>query len=273
MVPDLATTNPELFQNYAEVVKTGRHVVFDTRTPRAGRTMRISATRPARGDFLAVLEDVTEHLAEEEALAASNERMEKMVYDVAAAMGSVVEARDAYTQGHQVRVAKLSCSIAREMGRSEEEIDEVNMAGLLHDIGKLRVPAEILSKPGTLSDLEMKLIREHPDQAFEILRQIDFPWRVAEVVREHHERLDGSGYPRGLRGDEIILPARILAVADVVEAMASHRPYRPAVGLDKAIEEVVGLPERYDATVAAACKRLYDRGEIEGQEERAVRST
>ena len=187
--------------------------------------------------------------------------MEKMVHDVAEAMGSVVEARDAYTQGHQVRVAGLALKIAREMGLSETMFDEISLAGLLHDIGKLRVPAEILTKPGTLSTAEMSLIREHPAQGYEILRHIDFPWPVAEVVRQHHERCDGSGYPAGLHGEEIMLSARILAVADVVEAMASHRPYRPALGLAKAIEEIASYPERYDPDVLAACKRLYERGE------------
>ncbi len=148
------------------------------------------------------------------------------------------------------------------MGLTDDALNEISMAGLLHDIGKLRIPAEILTKPGVLSVAESALIREHPDQGFEILSHIEFPWPVAEIARQHHERLDGSGYPRGLSGAEIMLPARILAVADVVEAMASHRPYRPAVGLDQAIEEISSHPEQYDSQVVAACVRLYDRGAI-----------
>jgi putative nucleotidyltransferase with HDIG domain len=184
-----------------------------------------------------------------------------MVHDVAAAMGSVVEARDPYTQGHELRVADLARLIAAEMGLTQHETDGIGMAGLLHDIGKLRIPAEILTKPGMLSPAEFSLIREHPRQGFDILHHIDFPWPVAETVHRHHERLDGSGYPDGLRGDEIPLPARILAVADVVEAMSSHRPYRPRVGLPQAIEEISENPQRYDAAVVQACVRLYERGE------------
>jgi putative nucleotidyltransferase with HDIG domain len=184
-----------------------------------------------------------------------------MVYDVAAAMGSVVEARDPYTQGHELRVADLARKIAAELDLTQDEIDGIGMAGLLHDIGKLRIPAEILTKPGILSAAEFSLIREHPRQGHEILDHIDFPWPVAETVLWHHERQDGSGYPDGLRGDEIPLAARILAVADVVEAMSSHRPYRPIVGLPQAIEEISSNPQRYDATVVSACVELYKRGE------------
>jgi putative nucleotidyltransferase with HDIG domain len=261
-LPNLRESNPELFEVYGEVAATGGHAVVEALIPEIGRLLRISVTSPARGDFLTVMEDVTERAAEEQALAESNQRLEKMAYDVAAAMGSMVEARDAYTQGHQLRVAALARRIAQEMGLPDDGLDEISMAGLLHDIGKLRVPAEILTKPGVLSALEMSLIREHPAQAYEILRHIDFPWPVADIVLQHHERLDGSGYPSGLRGEEIMLAARILGVADVVEAMASHRPYRPAVGLSQAIQEVATRPDRYDAKAAKACVRLYKRGEI-----------
>jgi putative nucleotidyltransferase with HDIG domain len=148
------------------------------------------------------------------------------------------------------------------MGLPEDTLNGISMAGLLHDIGKLRVPAEILTKPGQLSDAEFALIHEHPVQGFEILSHIDFPWPIAEIVYQHHERMDGSGYPRQLSGDEILVPARILAVADVVEAMASHRPYRPALGLDKAMDEITTHPESFDAKVVAACVALYERREI-----------
>lgn len=258
---DLGADGTTLLERFGAVAATGVPDAFDARLGTRGKTWRISLTSPSRGEFLAVFEDATERVAEEKALAESNRRLEKMVHDVAEAMGSVVEARDAYTQGHQVRVASLSLKIAREMGLSEDEMDEISLAGLLHDIGKLRVPAEILTKPGTLSTAEMSLIREHPEQGYEILKHIDFPWPVAEIVHQHHERADGSGYPRGLAGDEIRMSARILAVADVVEAMASHRPYRPALGLAKAIEEISAYPERYDPSVLQACTRLYERGE------------
>lgn len=261
LLPSLDEANPELLEFYGEVADTGIHAVFDSAVPAIGRTLRVSVTSPARGDFLAVFEDVTARVAEEKALAEGSRRLEKMVYDVAEAMGSVVEARDPYTQGHQVQVAVLAHRIAREMRLSEDELDGISMAGLLHDIGKLRVPAEILTKPGLLSPIEFSLIKEHPERGYEILHHIDFPWPVADAVRQHHERLDGSGYPAGLHGDAIMLPARILAVADVVSAMASHRPYRPVVGLDQAMEEISTHPELYDAAVVQACLRVHERGE------------
>jgi putative nucleotidyltransferase with HDIG domain len=261
VMPTLDETNSDLFEIYGEVASTGIPALFESHIAPIGRTMRISVTSPGTGEFIAVFEDVTGRVTQERELAESNERLERMVYDVAAAMGSVVESRDPYTQGHEVRVASLGKRIAREMGLSDDALDEISMVGLLHDIGKLRVPAEILTKPGQLSDAEFALIKEHPDQGFEILSHIEFPWPVAEIARQHHERLDGSGYPRGLKAEEIMLPARILAVADVVEAMASHRPYRPAVGLDEAIQEVSSHPELYDDQVVTACVRLYERGD------------
>lgn len=271
--PGLRDTSPELFEIYGQVASTGRPVLFETASRVSGRILRISVTSPARGDFSAVFEDVTVRVTGEKALADSNKRLEKMVYDVAESMGSVVDARDPYTQGHQVRVAVLAYRIGREMRLTQEELDGISMAGLLHDIGKLRIPAEILTKPGTLSEAERCLIREHPRQGFDILRPIDFPWPVAETVLQHHERLNGTGYPEGLDAPGIMLSARILAVADVVEAMSSDRPYRPLVGLPEAIEEITTHPELYDAEVVAACLRLYERGETGLVDERAFAVT
>lgn len=207
--------------------------------------------------------DATERNVSEQALRESHSKMEHMVHDVAESMGRVVEARDPYTQGHQQRVAGLARQIADRMGLEEDEVDAIEMAGLLHDVGKLHVPAEILTKPGQLSEAEFALIREHPQQGYDILKDISFPWPIADMVLHHHERMDGSGYPQGLPAADIPMAARILAVADVVEAMASHRPYRPSLGLEEAIGEVRGRPEAYDATVVAACGELYDAGLIE----------
>jgi len=195
-------------------------------------------------------------------LAASNTSLEHMVHDVAGAMGRIGEARDPYTQGHEERVAALARLIAEDLGLPRDAVEGIEMAGLLHDIGKLRVPTEILSKPGRLSEVEFALIKEHCAQGYEILKDIAFPWAIAETVLQHHERADGSGYPRGLRGDEILPAARILAVADVVEAMASYRPYRPALGIEAAIAEIRDGAGRYDAAVAASCIGLYERGAL-----------
>jgi putative nucleotidyltransferase with HDIG domain len=191
-----------------------------------------------------------------------NERLERMLHDVVLAMDRAVEVRDPYTQGHERRVAALSRRLAAEMGLATDDIEGVEIAALLHDIGKLRVPAGILAKPRKLTNPEMALVREHAVCGAEILSDIDFPWPIAEVVAQHHERMDGSGYPRGLAGDEIHEYARILAVADVVEAMSSHRPYRPSLGLDAAMDEVRHSTHLYDPRVIAACERLAARGEL-----------
>ncbi|MCX7843973.1 MAG: HD-GYP domain-containing protein [Candidatus Bipolaricaulota bacterium] len=173
-----------------------------------------------------------------------------------------MDLREPYTAGHQRRVAELACAIAQELGLSAERIQGLRVAALLHDVGKaLFVPIEILSKPGKLTDLEMALIREHPRAGYEILRRVEFPWPVAEIVHQHHERLDGSGYPRGLKGEAILLEARILAVADVVEAMSSHRPYRPALGVEAALAEIREKAGKlYDPKVVEACLRVFARG-------------
>jgi putative nucleotidyltransferase with HDIG domain len=173
-------------------------------------------------------------------------------------MVSAVETRDPYTAGHQVRSADLARAIATEMGLPQDKIDGIRMAGSIHDIGKLSIPAEILSNPTKLPELEFSLIKEHAKKGYEMLKDVESPWPLAEIVRQHHERMDGSGYPRNLKGDEICMEARILAVADVVEAMASHRPYRPGLGIDAALNEIEknkGI--FYDDAVADACLRLF----------------
>ena len=174
------------------------------------------------------------------------------------ALISALEMRDPYTAGHQRRVTQLACAIGKELGFSEEQTEGMRMIGFLHDIGKIAVPAEILTKPGKISEHEFSLIKTHVEAGFNILKEIHFPCPVAEAIAQHHERLDGSGYPKGLSGPDILIQARILAVADVVEAMASHRPYRPGLGIKKALEEITekkGI--LYDPQVVEACIKLF----------------
>jgi putative nucleotidyltransferase with HDIG domain len=174
------------------------------------------------------------------------------------AMGLTVESRDPYTSGHQRRVAMLSAAIAEEMGLSQHQVEGIRLAGMIHDLGKITVPAMLLSKPARLTDIEFALVKAHPQVGYDILKEIEFPWPIAEIIYQHHEKTDGSGYPRGLSGEDILLEARIICVADVVEAMASHRPYRPAIGLDKALEEVETNAGRlYDPKAAKACLTLF----------------
>ena len=176
---------------------------------------------------------------------------------VVQAMALTVERRDPYTAGHQRRVSDLARGVAAEMALSAHQIDGIRMAGLIHDLGKICVPVEILSKPGQLSEIEHTLIKDHPQVGYEILKEIEFPWPVAQIVLQHHERIDGSGYPAGLCGEDILVEARTLAVADVVEAMASHRPYRPTLGRDMALEEISqNRGVLYDPDVVDACMKL-----------------
>ncbi|MCK4504506.1 MAG: tetratricopeptide repeat protein [Candidatus Aegiribacteria sp.] len=169
----------------------------------------------------------------------------------------ITELKDPYTSGHQVRVAKLASAIAREMELPEEKIEAIHVASLVHDIGKINVPQEILSKPGILSNLEMKMIQIHPQAGYNILSEINFPWPIAEIVREHHEHIDGSGYPQGLKGNDISIEARIICVADVIEAMSFHRPYRAVLGLKEAVQEITDNEDiLYDKDVVRACKKV-----------------
>ncbi len=177
------------------------------------------------------------------------------------AIVEAVDAKDPYTRGHSSRVVNYALQIGRALTRSKDKLKEIEISAILHDVGKIHVPAGILNKPTSLSDAEFALVRDHVVVGYDILRTIDFPWQVAEIVLQHHERLDGSGYPRGAKGQEIMLEARILAVADVVESMMSHRPYRPALGKKKAIEELVANKKRfYDSQIVGVCiKLLNDR--------------
>lgn len=190
----------------------------------------------------------------------SSERLRKTMGGIIQAMSLTIEQRDPYTAGHQRRVTKLCRAIAETMGFSWEHIQGFRMAAAIHDLGKIRVPAEILSKPGQLTENEIGIIKTHPRIGFDILKGIEFSWPIAEIVLQHHERINGSGYPQGLSGENILLEARILAVADVVEAMSSHRPYRPALGPERAIDEI--QQQRgilYDADAVDACLQAVDK--------------
>ena len=187
----------------------------------------------------------------------SRTKLKKTLDGVVKAMTRTIETRDPYTAGHQQRVAGLCVAIGNEMGFSREQLYWLKMAGMIHDIGKIAVPGEILCKPTRLSDAEFSIIREHPEIGYQILKEIEFPYPIAEITRQHHERLDGSGYPRGLKADEIMVEARIIAVADVVEAMASHRPYRAALGIEAALRAITELDRQYDPYVAETCCKLF----------------
>jgi PAS domain S-box-containing protein len=173
-------------------------------------------------------------------------------------IAATVEARDPYTAGHQRRTAELAVAIAQEMGLPKSQVNGIHLASIIHDLGKVRVPSEILSKPGKLTEFEFQMIKEHPQSGYDILKEVEFPWPIANIILQHHERLNGTGYPQGLKGEQILLEAKILAVADVMEAMSSHRPYRAALGLQPALEEIRrGRDHEYDPVVADACLKLF----------------
>jgi len=211
--------------------------------------------------------DITERKKMEEDLKKSVERLRRGLRATVQAIAATVEARDPYTAGHQRRVADLARAIATEMTLTKEEINGIRTAAIIHDLGKISIPAELLSKPGILTELEFCLIKNHPQAGHNILKDIDFPWPVARMVLEHHERMDGSGYPHGLQGNETLIESRILAVADVVEAMASHRPYRPARTIDTALHEIDGnRGVLYDTDVTNACLKLFREKDFQFRE-------
>ena len=205
-----------------------------------------------------LIADITQLKRAEAQVQHSLDKLKKALDGTVLAVANTMEMRDPYTAGHQRRVAQLACAIAQEMGFSAEQVEGMRVLGCLHDIGKIAIPAEILSKPGRLSPMEFTLMKDHPRVGYEILKDIDFPFPLAEGILQHHERLDGSGYPLGISGPDIILEARILGVADVVEAMASHRPYRKALGVDQALEEIsLNREILYDPKVVDICKKLF----------------
>ncbi len=223
---------------------------------------RDNAGRPLR--MVGLQRDITEHKKAEETLREAFGRLQRTLNGTIEALTKMVATRDPYTSSHQRRVADLACAIAKAMGFPEDQIKGIRVAGIIHDIGKISTPMDILSKPARLSKIEFELVKAHPQTAYDIIKTIEFPWPVADIVLQHHERINGTGYPNGLRGDEMLPEARILAVADVVEAMTSYRPYRPALGIDQALEEISknkGI--LYDSEVVEICLELFRKGQFE----------
>ena len=261
---DLRFTN-----EYVYVKRDGNVLYTETKTGLIKGKRRILWGRAAplfntSGDIVGAIEtvrDITARTEFEADLVQSNARLEAIFSGTVRALAMMTEKRDQYTAGHQQRVARLASAIGRAMGMGEDLVADINIAATLHDIGKLYVPLDILSQTGALTEIEYLFIKTHPAAGYDILKSIPFDAPIADIVLQHHERLDGSGYPQGLKGDEILIQARILAVADVVEAMASHRPYRASLGIEKALEEIKGNSGRlYDTDVVEACVRIFQDG-------------
>jgi putative nucleotidyltransferase with HDIG domain len=246
--------------HFARAVRTGRASGNGVLLRKDGTTFpaRVDAVRLTATRYLGFIVDISEQTRAAAELEASAAQVRQALTATVAALGATTELRDPYTAGHQRRVAKLAVAIASELSWDESKVEALRTAALLHDIGKIVVPAEILSKPGRLTDTEMMLIREHSAAGADTVADIDFEADIATMIRQHHERLDGSGYPAGLRGAQILPDARLLAVADTVEAMISHRPYRPAQPLGEALAEIEsGSGTRFDDEVVSACARLF----------------
>ncbi len=216
------------------------------------------ATHDGRPAIIGLMQDVSEKKRSEKQIQRYVAQLEHAFMNTIEVVTNLVEMRDPYTAGHEKRVGQIAAAIGAELGLDANRIEGLRVGGYVHDIGKIIVPAEILSKPGKISAAEYELIKGHPQAGYDILKKVDFPWPVADIAHQHHERMDGSGYPQGLKGEEILLEARITAVADVVEAMSAHRPYRPGIGLEKALAEIErGRGALYDTEAADACLRLF----------------
>jgi PAS domain S-box-containing protein/putative nucleotidyltransferase with HDIG domain len=242
-------------RNIVLVSKSGKAIPIDHRaapiTDEAGSTSGV----------VLAFRDITRQKETEEELIQSYDRLKQAMEGTVQAMAYTIETRDPYTAGHQRRVTQLACALAERMGLPSDVLEGVRMAGDLHDIGKIYVPAEILSKPGKLSEAEYNIIKTHSQVGYDILKTIEFPWPIADIVLQHHERMNGSGYPAGLQGKDILLEARILAVADVIEAMATHRPYRPALSIEDALEEISeNKGKLYDPKVVEVCLKIFEEG-------------
>jgi putative nucleotidyltransferase with HDIG domain len=243
--------NEELSAALNRVATANKELAFQTRE----REKRAAELVVANVELAFQTEEKGKRAAE---LVIINEELHDALLDTVRVAMALSELRDPYTAGHERRVAEIAVAISASLGFDEGRQEGIRVAGRLHDIGKIIVPAELLSKPGKLTKHEYNLIKEHAQAGFEVLNQVSFPWPVAEVALQHHERLNGSGYPQHLVGDAILTEARIMAVADTVEAMSSHRPYRPGLGIEKALAEVErGRGTTYDPDVVDICLRLF----------------
>ena len=256
----------------SRVLEGEKRIEFETQKKRSdgSEILCIVTASPffgADGEMIGIVEDTKDISLLKDAenkLQKSFQDLQKAFEGTILAMSQTVESKDPYTAGHQRRVSNLAYAIALEMGLSTHQADGIRMAGLIHDIGKISVPAEILTKPGHITKKEIALIKDHPQVGYDILKGIEFPWPIAQIVLQHHEKMDGSGYPQGLLGKDILLEARIMGVADVLEGIASYRPYRPALGIDAALKEITENKNLlYDAQVVDICLKLFQEKQFE----------
>lgn len=238
------------YNNYL-FTKTNKIPIDFTSTPIREASGRINGA-------VLVIKNITQQVEFENKIKDNLDALSRILYGTIEAMSTVVETRDPYTAGHQQKVADIAVAIAEEMSLPREIVEGVRLAGQIHDLGKIAIPAEILSKPGKISDDEFSLIKSHPQMGRDIIKNIEFPWPIADIVIQHHEKIDGTGYPNNIKGDDILLESKIISVADVVEAMASHRPYRASLGLDVALSEIErNKNASFDPDIVDACQRVF----------------
>lgn len=251
-------------QHIAQALKNGNYLFewMHSRldgTPFPAEVLLVVFEKEGKPVLQATVRDITARKQYEKDLADEAEKLNQALAGTISTMSKAMELRDPYTAGHQAGVAQIACAIAKELHWDDHRITGLRMAGLVHDIGKIGVPSEILTKPSKLSEFEEKLVQLHAEHGYGLLKGIKFPWQIADMVHQHHERMDGSGYPLGLRGDEILPEARILAVADMLEALSTHRPYRAALGLPFAVDLIKSESgKRLDPEVVSAAVRLFD---------------
>ncbi|HEX2950604.1 MAG TPA: HD-GYP domain-containing protein [Armatimonadota bacterium] len=246
--------SPKLLDIYSTVVQTTIPTQYETENPATGQSFRVSVIPLGQNTFATIYLEITRWKNIERKLQQSLDEVNRSLKGAVSALSTLSAWRDPYTATHQTHVAELARKIATAMKLDDHDIEGIFIAGLLHDIGKIAIPIEILCKPGKITKNEFNIIKDHPQIGYDVLHGIHFPWPIADIIRQHHERLNGSGYPAGLERRDIMLSSRILAVADVVEAISSHRPYRPSLGLDTALEEITRhVGEYYDADVVNAC--------------------
>jgi HD-GYP domain-containing protein (c-di-GMP phosphodiesterase class II) len=270
IIPDIQDGQLDWIDTFSSVALHGTPVSFEQYSPELDRWYCVSAYSHKPVHFILVFSDISDQKRDEKELINSLDSLRNILHGTVATLAALTEMRDPYTAGHQRRVAQLACAIAKEMGLGEDQIECINIASALHDIGKIYIPAELLNKPGRLNEIEFGIIKRHPQASYEIVKSIEFPWPIDEIIWQHHERIDGSGYPRGLRGNDIDLEARILCVADTVEAMSSCRPYRTSLGVEAALECIwLNSGSRYDSDVVTACLRLFTEGRFRFQSDQS----
>lgn len=259
ILPGFAKEDYEWIKLCGQTSLTGETLKFIKFSNSLSKWYEVSLFSDETGYFTALFNDITECQQNKRQMLKNMEDYHRSLEGVILSMGVLIHKRDNYTANHQIRVSRLSVAIAQEMGLDKEKIKGLKLAADIHDIGKVTIPSEILVKPGPLNDLEVEILKTHSEMGYEIIKNISFPWPLADIVKQHHEKINGGGYPDGVLGKDILIEAKIICVADVVDSIASNRPYRPAKGIDRALAEISdNMGILYDRDVCGACLKIFE---------------